>query len=113
MYNRQHGQRRPPAVPQNYSGNAFYRVPYTEPEPELEPLPVPEPELADVQDLEAAPIPSEPVVPEKAPLFNIGGKLFPRGLGNEELLILALILMTSQGENGNEILLYLIFLLFC
>ncbi len=122
MYNRQHGQRRPPTIPQNYSGNAFYRVPYTEPEPVIEPpaLPIllaePEPIVeppVECEFCENTASPVETPEPTKPPLLNLGGKLFPRGLGNEELLIIALILMASQSEDGNEILFYLILLLFC
>ncbi len=120
MYNRQHGQRRPPTVPQNYSGNAFYRVPYSEPEPAEEPLPMPEPEpveavfdASECEECGTCPPHDGPQAPSSSLPFNLGGKLFPRGLGSEELLILALILMTSQSEDGNEILFYLILLLFC
>lgn len=122
MYNRQYGQRRPPSPPQNYSGNAFYRVPPSE--ISVSPLDEPneviqqtndiafavqEEERHDQRDIESPP--EIPSAKHSLPMF--GGKLFPRGLGSEELLILALILMTSQSEDQNDILLYLILLLFC
>ncbi len=59
----------------------------------------------------SSPAPEAP--PSKSLFPNFGGKLFPRGIGNEELLILALILTTSQSDNQNDILFYLILLLFC
>ncbi len=74
----------------------------------------PEPETFEECERCESRLPSdEPKETKKGLPFNFGGKLFPRGLGNEELLILALILMTSQSEDGNEIFLYLILLLFC
>lgn len=119
MYNRQYGQRRPPNPPQNYSGNAFYRVPQVElppppPQEEAPELPLiveDEPIVHDKEDERSAPSTHEQ--PQRSPLPLFGGKLFPRGLGSEELLILALILMTAQSEDQNDILLYLILLLFC
>jgi hypothetical protein len=40
-----------------------------------------------------------------------GGKLFPRGIGNEELLLLALILIVAQSGEADELLIYLVILL--
>lgn len=121
MYNRQYGQRRPPSPPQNYSGNAFYRVPASEisvspVDEEVDALQMPnEPEFIEQEEQhdQRAPEREADTPPAKHALPIFGGKLFPRGLGSEELLILALILMTAQSENQDDILLYLILLLFC
>ena len=124
MYNRSHGRRRPPTIPQNYSGNAFYRIPYEEKPPtetECRELP-PEPEPC-VSECEC---PSqdecsdeckckitEPPHEARPSLPFLGGKLFPHGIGNEELLILALILITAGNEDCTDLLLCLVLLLFC
>ncbi len=131
MYNRSHGRRRPPTVPQNYSGNAFYRIPYEEKPPteaECREIPSrPEPcetepgcPVCDEQKCEREcecekkhPPLLPPSDPQKLSLPFFGGKLFPHGIGNEELLILALILITSGNEDCTELLLCLVLLLFC
>ena len=124
MYNRSYGTRRPPKVPLNYSGNAFYRVPYEERREE--------PYKANMTDVKEEPeicqeeinvtecpcehvgeCPKETKECKKNGFPAIGGKLFPKGLGNEELLILAMILITSGEESNTELLLCLTLLLFC
>ena len=135
MYNRSHGRRRPPIVPQNYSGNAFYRIPYEEKPPadaEFHEVPPCETERERQERCESSP-PCEcececerececksghapilqPIHSQKPSLPFLGGKLFPHGIGNEELLILALILITAGNEDCSDLLLCLILLLFC
>lgn len=130
MYNRAYGQRRPPTLPQNYSGNAFYRVP---PE-QLRPDPPPEddnrcecePERQCEQEQPSVDCSCEKECCEcrhdecekgkslsGLPFFKNRGRLFPRGIGTEELLILALILITSSGDENNDLFFFLILLLFC
>lgn len=132
MYNRSHGRRRPPIVPQNYSGNAFYRIPYEEKPPtEAECREIPDPPPVPCEPERECPVcdgkPCEcecerekerpPILPplhsQKPSLPFLGGKLFPHGIGNEELLILALILITSGNEDCTDLLLCLVLLLFC
>ena len=136
MYNRSYGQRRPPTIPQNYSGNAFYRVPPEQLRPD--PPPVCESECEPKPDAPSPP-PCEQECVEKTacgcekegcdcrpdsfekphgslpslPFFGGRGKLFPRGIGGEELLILALILITSSSDESNDLLFFLVLLLFC
>ena len=124
MYNRSHGRRRPPVVPGNYSGNAFYRVPYEE-KPPISVEPVEEcevrPSCEDIEcecfeecerEKEEKHCDVKPIH-EKSTLPFLSGKLFPHGLGNEELLILALILITAGNEDCTDLLLCLVLLLFC
>jgi hypothetical protein len=137
MYNRSYGQRRPPTIPQNYSGNAFYRVPENERRPDPPPPPTPPPcdceECAQVCECENScechgkedckcekecctcqtNEHEKPAESNRPTLPFLGGKLFPRGIGGEELLILALILVASSGEQDNDLIFFLILLLFC
>lgn len=137
MYNRRYGQRRPlPTVPQNYSGNAYYRV--RPPFAEMQASPPPSHQAAENADAsiieappshdcpyceqnEAPPVCEEDDAPSSLPNdrnkpslpFSFAGKLFPNGLGSEELLILAVMLITSQNNNeDNDIFLFLVLLLF-
>ena len=120
MYNRSYRQRRPPTVPINYSGNAFERG-----APErgnFDVMPIPAPPIIEASFEES---PHEDIKEEKRPetcekkeekpnflsgLF--GGKLFPRGIGSEELLLLALIILVSQSGEADDLLIYLVVLLF-
>lgn len=114
MYNRAYGQRRPPHLPENYSGNAFYRVPIEKEEDKKETCQLPE-EAPCCEPPCADDPPSEKREETKGGLLPaISGRLFPRGLGGEELLILALILITSQseGEKDSDLAPLLLLLLF-
>ena len=103
----------PMRVPENYSGNTFREEPEVAP-----PEPVAEPEHA-VETLE---ITSEESAAKPALLSQKGfslrlGSLFgrDRGIGTEELLILALILLlsdTGDGEGFDDLILFLILLFF-
>ena len=123
-YNRSYRHRRPPTVPINYSGNAFER-PHTDRD-NIDVMPIPVEAPIAVETVEAPPTPetveteresvatSSRQTDEKKPNFlaNLfGGKLFPRGIGNEELLLLALILLVAQSGESDELLIYLVILL--
>ncbi len=147
MYNRSYGQRRPPRIPQNYSGNAFspsgsVQIPQSHPQPTTPPPP-PEPDEIRCNDAcERSPSPQGgmfalPPAPSPLPPENdCGGckdavrepcecreeqkpkphSLFPNGIGDEEMLILGLILLLSQGGgecDAGEVIPFLVLLLFC
>ena len=125
MYNRSYRQRRPPTVPINYSGNAFDRQPLER--GNFDVMPIPPAECETVCEEEKY----ESVCEKRCDICNddadkekceekgklnflsglFGGKLFPRGIGNEELLLLALILLVAQSGEGDELLIYLVILL--
>ena len=106
MYKRAYGQRRPPLIPPNYSGNAFRQeeavdnasLPDVNAEPREEEQVMLPPSSDNEQKKET----------RTAPLFT---DLLRGGLGNEELLILALIFLVSQ-SGGDDLLPFLVILLF-
>ena len=114
MYVRPQNYRYPEGVrlPKNYSGNTF-----REPLPEEEPAPDSPKESLAGQD-EAVSKSAESTSSEdtaalltqkSSPLSSLfGGK----GIGSEELLIFALILLLSDSEMGNDLILFLILLFF-
>ena len=147
MYNRSYGQRRPPRIPQNYSGNAFspsgsVQIPQSHPQPPT-PSPPPEPDEIRCNDTcERSPSPQggmfalPPAPSPLPPEDDCGGcegavrescecreepkpkphALFPNGIGDEEMLILGLILLLSQGGgecDAGEVIPFLVLLLFC
>ncbi len=120
MYARQGPQGRFPRnvrIPQNYSGNAFREE---EPIAVLEESPPSDPSPSN-QDSAEAPLvsaDSEPVgklFPSPGFQFSLG-KLFGKdrglGIGTEELLIIGLILLLSQGDGSDDLILLLLLLLF-
>ena len=119
MYNRSYRQRRPPQIPMNYSGNAFERFSPEKGNFDVMPIPPVEreamptaPEFADEKYEKCENI--EKYEDKEKPNFLsglFGGKLFPRGIGNEELLLLALILLVAQSGDADELLIYLVILL--
>ena len=129
MYNRSFRQRRPPQIPMNYSGNAFER--FTPEKGNFDVMPIPPIERETVHertscdgeireavcdkpfDNEKHEKTSKCEEKEKTNLLSglFGGKLFPRGIGNEELLLLALILLVAQSGEADELLIYLVILL--
>ena len=124
MYNRSYRQRRPPTVPINYSGNTFERFPPEKGNFDVMPIPPiecetvsPTPSCNDICEVEREK-PSEcekhggrDQNPQNFLSGLFGGKLFPRGIGNEELLLLALILLVAQSGEADELLIYLVILL--
>ena len=128
VYKRAYGQRRPPLIPPNYSGNAFAsgdRQAYGETESELKE----DRENAAGCDRDVclscehaqscAEKECEDNCEKKEHAGSCGEKsltqspfpgIFKNGIGSEELLILALIFMTANG--GDDILPYLVLLLF-
>lgn len=114
VYKRAYGQRRPPLIPPNYSGNAF-REDTAE---ELPPVSVGEADPPVEEELtKESTAPSvcasgeehgESKTPKSVSPFS---DLLRGGLGNEELLLLALIFITSQ-SGESDILPYLVILLF-
>ena len=125
MYSRAYDRNRP-TIPSGYNGTAFSEetlTPALPPErhehsdrhhhPPMPPIPpLPPDENCDCCD--CLPMKIEPPCGKKPPLPSIfGGKLFPNGIGSEEILLLGLILLVSQNENDADALIYLIILLFC
>ncbi len=121
MYARQGPQGRFPRnvrVPQNYSGNAFREE---EPIAVLEEAP-PVNDTPSTQNLEEsapASASSEPIgklFPSPGFQFSLGkllgGKDRGLGIDTEELLIIGLILLLSQGEGSDDLILLLLLLLF-
>ena len=116
MYTRQ-GNGFPPSalrVPRNYSGSAFREEPLS---------PAAEGEAAP---LTVVPEPSDPPENNEEPTSAVGafstpgfrldfGRLFRReggGLDTETLLLLGLILLLSQSDAKDDLLLFLVLLLF-
>ena len=127
MYSRAYDRNRP-TIPSGYNGTAFSEESLTPalPDDRRPPErhehgdhgerhhrpPTPPDENCDCCDCLPAKI--EAPCGKKPPLPSIfGGKLFPNGIGSEEILILGLILLVSQNENDADALIYLIILLFC
>ena len=108
-------------IPENYSGNAFSDPPSPIAEQgTAEDLPTPETtELEAVQTAvspDDAKSESAGVLHHKKRLpfgfnFNLG-RLFSGGFGFEEMLIIALILLVSQNDSGDDLILFLALLLF-
>ena len=125
MYARQPPQGRfprPIQLPNNYSGNAFS----TEPIDSTEPLQEPDEPKAGEEPKE---IRNQAESDKKEEPSLSTGKLFPSpgfrldlgrlfrsdrgaGLGMEDLLLIGLILLISQGETKDDLLLLLLLLLF-
>jgi len=136
MYSRYHNLRgKPVQLPENYGGSAF-----AEPNSSSlsgNPTARDLPPATDMRRMEIArptlpnpiPVMPEPPQPEQkgnSPqqdlhpqlggagfLNSIGRHLPTQGVGFEELLILGLILLLSQSEQGSDIVLWLALLLFC
>ena len=110
MYARQPLDRRPPPplrIPRNYSGNAF--PPKEEPPPPVE-------EREEAEDILTAEDTSQkeeaPAEKEASLLRPFGRKdRLSSGIGSEELLILGLILLTSQNDAHDDLLPLLLLLL--
>ena len=103
-------------IPENYSGNAFSES--REPTVEMPEATMPEVPAESVEEIAPAPAVSvsadvgEPR--RRLPFgfkFDLGG-LFSGGFGFEELLIIAIILLVSQNDSGDELILFLALLLF-
>ena len=106
MYKRAYGQRRPPLIPPNYSGNAFRQEDISSDASELDANGV-----SHVEE-DVTPSPAELDVSKKETRgASPFAEMLRGGLGNEELLILALIFLTSQ-SGADDLLPLLIILLF-
>ena len=93
-------------LPENYSGNTFRELPEDNPEEIQDEVTLPLIENAP-QEAEAVPTSA----PHKESFGLRLGSLF-KGIGSEELLILALILLLADSESNDEIILFLAILLF-
>lgn len=96
MYARQDNRKRHVTVPQNYSGNAFAEA------------------AEEYTDDTAAELPSavdEPEV-EESPTVSAGKSFLPINIGNEELIILGILLLLFQSEKGDDMIPLLLALLF-
>ena len=94
-------------LPRNYSGSAF-REPLNSVEEEISeeeatPTEEKEPVSAPPEDTEAL---LKQKSPEPTSLFGTGG------IGSEEILLLALILLLSDSDIGDELILFLVLLFF-
>ena len=112
-------------IPENYSGNAFATELPSEDSPSrierseesAEQVTLLQGTVEDTRDVPTpafSPLPKEDKRRRKAPFgfhFDIG-RLFSGGFGFEELLIIALILLVSQNEAQDDIVLFLAILLF-
>ena len=108
-------------IPENYSGNAFSDSP-----PEIAEQGVaeesPQMETTELEAVQTALSPDE-AESESASLlhhkkrlpfgfnFNLG-RLFSGGFGFEEMLLIAIILLVSQNDSGDDLILFLALLLF-
>ena len=107
-------------IPENYSGNAFSEPPSEEIEQSAEQVAPEEPTALASAPEARAPDTDESVsaslTRQKRRLpfgfnFNLG-RLFSGGFGFEELLLIALILLVSQNDSGDDLILFLALLLF-
>lgn len=112
MYVRPQGYRYPEGVrlPKNYSGNTFREVTAEE---EQDEIPI-EAETAaektdDGAEAKAAEIETAALLTKKDSPSSLFGF---KGIGSEELLIFALILLLSDSEIGDDLILFLILLFF-
>ena len=108
MYVKQQGYRYPGDIrpPQNYSGNTFRQLPDNEPlssGEDVSPTPTPEPPHDPEPDTVSALLRKDDCVHPESPA---------KGIGSEELLILALILLLSDSEMGDKLLIFLVLLFF-
>lgn len=104
-------------IPEHYSGCAFSEIAASAPPPREEPLPPPSApaHTAESHGEKQAP-PKEADRPALLPLsLSIGNHLpFLGGsLGSEELLLIGLILLLARSEQDNDLILWLVLLLFC
>ena len=81
------------AIPENYSGSAFVNQAYARDEPE------------ECTEAEEKSVIQADSAPSKKPSFL-------EGIGGEEILILGLIFLLSQSDEGNDLLPILTILLF-
>ena len=102
-------------LPENYSGNTFREPPLLikDPEEPTDPQTIEEPkalpEIADKSDNDEKILPVSSTV-RKSPFGSLFG--LKGGIGTEELLILALVLLLSDGESNDDLILFLALLLF-
>lgn len=101
-------------IPENYSGNAF-----SEPTAEvLQGSEMPDGEKIEIETTkEAADESVSASLIERKRRLPFGfdfklGRLFSGGFGFEELLLIAIILLVSQNDSGDELILFLALLLF-
>lgn len=105
-------------IPEHYSGCAFSEtsaesmIPQKEeptpPPPTTEPTAPPPPPEEDKKDQDSQPTSLPLALPLGGNLPLLGG-----GLGFEELLLIGLILLLSRSEQDNDLVLWLVLLLFC
>ena len=94
-------------MPENYSGNTFREPPLLEPDDEEEQLEQP---TESTEETAPVSLPTDSAPAQKLHLGSLfGGK---GGIGTEELLILALVLLLFDGESNDDLVLFLILLLF-
>lgn len=125
MYSRYEKPERDLRIPAQYSGCAFVeKKPQTQPDPApRRPLPTPiRAKMPQVDPTPVAPTPPPPPKHEEKPPISLpqglnalfgGGFPFGHGIGFEELLIMGMILLISQGENASDAVFWLTLLLLC
>ena len=104
-------------LPQNYGGNAFWQQNEQKSPPSHEEDLTPS--ATDESELEEAISPRETsatdsLLPKPSFKLRLGSLLGnnKKGIGTEELLIMALILLIADGDGNDDLILFLIFLLF-
>ena len=112
VYKRSYGQRRPPLIPPNYSGNAFS---VSESQEDISDAPSErhaESDVLDTQNEHGSEVKSDQATDASLPksAFRTPQALFKSTLGNEELLLLAIIFLLFQ-SGESDVLPYLVMLL--
>ena len=113
MYVRPQNYRYPTGVrlPENYSGNTFRQPPEAVSE-EAEAAAV-EPETVEKKEEADESIETAALLPRKEGFGLRLSSLFGgKGIGSEELLILALILLLADSEGNDDLILFLVLLFF-
>lgn len=96
-------------LPENYSGNTFREPIYEEAHEEKE---ITE-EKSENPKQDADTAETSALLPQKEGFSLRLGSLFgDKGIGSEELLILALILLLADSEDGQDLVLFLVLLFF-
>ena len=113
MYVRPQGYRYPSGVrlPENYGGSAFSDAPSIE--AEAEPAPTEEASATAEEKNDASSKETAALLPTSGFRLRLGS-LFGKNssIGTEELLIIALILLLSDSEGNDDLVLFLVLLFF-
>lgn len=95
-------------LPENYSGNTFRESVDEEPAVEAEAEPVTKEQDTPEESVETAALLSQ----KEGFGLRLGSLFGSKGIGGEELLILALILLLADSEGCDDLILFLVLLFF-